>query len=154
MMSPPLDPMPTLKSEIAATAARMVVEELTMEEQIVAARTSYAYWAWEQYQTQVPADCPEVTKANANLFSPESEANEMRIRMAMREAKRHFVGQSGDYASSLERFKHTVHWRKVRLAEGKNETFLAVAVLVDGASSTYCFYCTMFALTTQCRSSP
>lgn len=80
----------------------MVVEELTEEEQNFAARTSYAYWAWEQNQT------PDGSSMDAG------EKNEVRIRMAMREARRHFVGQGADYDSAVERLKNSVQWREVR----------------------------------------
>jgi len=72
----------------------MVVDELTEEEQQIAARTSYAYWAAEQ-------------------LAP-NEDDTRRIRMAMREARRHYVGENGNYATALERFKRTLQWRKER----------------------------------------
>jgi hypothetical protein len=92
----------------------MVVEELTEEEQEVAARTSYAYWAWQQLRTPLAQDCPAAADDAAVSVSSDDDKDETRIRMAMREARRHFVGQAGDYDSALERFKKTLQWRKVR----------------------------------------
>ena len=73
---------------------RMVVECLTDEEQLIAARTSYAYWAMEQL-------CSDTTSSTS-------------IRMAMREARRHYVGENGDFDRALERFKRSLQWRKER----------------------------------------
>ena len=68
----------------------------------------------------VVKDCPVSSSADDadTAVSSDTEKNETRIRMAMREARRHFVGQGGDYDSALERFKRTVQWRKVRSAFG------------------------------------
>jgi hypothetical protein len=80
----------------------MVVEALSEQEQVIAASTSYAYWAWEKLQ-------PPDLKNDLN-----DDRKELRIRMAMREARRHFVGESGNYDAAIERLKHTVQWREVR----------------------------------------
>jgi hypothetical protein len=87
----------------------MVVEELSDEDQTIAAFTSYAYWAFEQI--------PTGTTTTTSTTDEESDATRkaMRIRMAMREARRHLVGQNGNYDVAVERFQHTVQWRKVRL---------------------------------------
>ena len=87
------------KIQMHATTAtlkkqRMVVECLTDEEQLIAARTSYAYWAMEQL-------CSDTTSSTS-------------IRMAMREARRHYVGANGDFDRALERFKRSLQWRKER----------------------------------------
>jgi CRAL/TRIO domain len=83
----------------------MVVEGISELEQCIAARTSYAFWAWEHLQVSSP-------DADAT-FPVETEFVEIRIQMAMREARRHYVGQSGDYESALARFKSTLEWREV-----------------------------------------
>ena len=83
----------------------MVEEELSVEEQQIAACTSYAYWAYEQYL--------KITEP-----SPPSEADldviqqSLRIQMAMREAHRHFVGQNYHYQNTVTRLKQTIQWRK------------------------------------------
>jgi len=77
---------------------RMVMDELTEDEQQIAARTSYAYWAWEQLHNDDDYD-----KDRSKC-----------IRMAMREARRHYVGEHGDYETALKRFKTTLKWRKER----------------------------------------
>jgi len=78
---------------------RMVIDDLTEQEQRIAACTSYAYWAREQ-RHQKQNNCDDV------------DDETKRVRMAMREARRHYVGQNGDYDSALERFKSTLQWRK------------------------------------------
>lgn len=80
----------------------MVVEALSEQEQATAASASYAYWAWEKTQ---PLD---------SGIDPKDK-EEVRIRMAMREARRHFVGQNGNYDVAVERLKHMVQWRQVRV---------------------------------------
>jgi hypothetical protein len=79
----------------------MVVEVLSEQEQAIAASASYAYWAWEKIQLLDSGRDPKDREA-------------VRIRMAMREARRHFVGQNGNYDVAVERLKHTVQWREVR----------------------------------------
>lgn len=82
----------------------MVEEELSVEEQHIAACTSYAYWAYEQYLK--------------NAEPPPSEADHdvvrqsLRIQMAMREAHRHYVGQNHQYQNTVTRLKQTIQWRK------------------------------------------
>ena len=79
---------------------RMVIDDLTEEEQRIAACTSYAYWAREQRHQQKQNNCDDV------------DDETKRVRMAMRAARRHYVGQNRDYDSALERFKSTLQWRK------------------------------------------
>ena len=81
-----------------------MVEELTEEEQEQAARTSYAYWAWEQIAATGDKAC-------------------VRLKMATKEACRHYRAQNGDYKSALEHLKATIHWRKVR-AQPRRMKFL------------------------------
>jgi CRAL/TRIO domain len=88
---------------------RMVVEELSDEDQTIAAFTSYAYWAFEQIPTGT------TTTTSTTVEESDATRKAMRIRMAMREARRHLVGQNGNYDVAVERFQHTVQWRKVRL---------------------------------------
>lgn len=89
------------------------MDELSDMEQSVAARTSYAFWAWEQLHSGA-STCPSSTQpSNKQSVSMENSTDEVRIRMAMREARRHLVGQDGDFASGLERFKNAILWRKV-----------------------------------------
>jgi hypothetical protein len=76
------------------------VEALSEQEQATAASSSYAYWAWEKIQ---PLD---------SGISPKDK-EEVRIRMAMREARRHLVGQNGNYDVAVERLRHTAQWREV-----------------------------------------
>jgi hypothetical protein len=84
----------------------MVVEGISELEQSIAARTSYAFWAWEHIRASSP---------DADVTLPlETEFAEIRVQMAMREARRHYVGQSGDYESALARFKSALEWREVR----------------------------------------
>lgn len=80
----------------------MVVEALSEQEQTAAASASYAYWAWDKVKP--PLDSGPDPK----------DKEEVRIRMAMREARRHFVGNNGNYAAAVERLKLTLQWREVR----------------------------------------
>lgn len=82
----------------------MVLESLSEQEQDAAASTSYAYWAWKKIQPSGPSSISKDSSLRDE---------EIRVRMAMREARRHFVGQNGNYEAAVERLKHTVHWRKV-----------------------------------------
>ena len=72
-----------------------MVEELTPEQQEVAARTSYAYWA-----------------ASVSENRP---SEQIRIRMAMREARRHLVGEDADYNKALESLRNTCQFREVSI---------------------------------------
>jgi len=94
----------------------MVVDELTEEEQELAANTSYAYWASVQLNSQPVEECPSEESAPANKLVVNDAT---RIRMATREARRHFVGQGGDYKSAVKRFKDAMQWRKVREKNAK-----------------------------------
>jgi hypothetical protein len=76
-------------------ASEELTQELTEEEKLLAARTSYAFWAWERLHPGVNDE--SIIK-----------------KMAAREARRHLLGVGGDYNSALERFRSTVQWRKVR----------------------------------------
>ena len=78
-------------SEEEETCRRMVLE-LTFHEQEIAARTSYAYWLYSL--TRVPSD-------------------ELRIRTAMKEARRHALRRT--YARGMESLRLSVKFREVRL---------------------------------------
>jgi hypothetical protein len=73
-----------------------MVEELGQEEQETAARTSYAYWIASSSDDK--NDCP---------------SDEIRIRMAMREARRHLVGEGGDEDKGLIALQYACSFRKV-----------------------------------------
>jgi hypothetical protein len=88
----------------------MVVEELSNEEQQIAAYTSYAYWAYE-----IIIKNNNKNHNNNNDDNDASQFNDLRIRMAMREAKRHYIGQNNNYHIALERLKSTIQWRNVGL---------------------------------------
>jgi len=74
-----------------------MIDELTVQEQELAARTSYAYWVAS-------------TSANKTDFS----TDETRIRMAMREARRHLVGAAGQRVQAMNSLLYTCDFRKVR----------------------------------------
>ena len=78
---------------------------LSLEEQQIAACTSYAYWAYVQYLQN--ADPPLPSEADHNVVH-----QSLRIQMAMREAHRHFVGQNYHYQNTVTRLKQTIQWRK------------------------------------------
>ncbi len=84
-----------------------MVESLTVEEQEIAARTSYTYWLVSSRE-----GCP---------------SEEARKRTAMKEARRHLVGEGGSYGKAIQRLKETCAFRKVRESFGK-----LIRVLVYG----------------------
>lgn len=102
-------PLNFLTQRTASCIQRMVVEELTEEEQELAANTSYAYWASVQLSRQPVKECPSASSVSTELVD-----NDTRIWMAMREARRHFVGEGGHYENAVRRFKNALQWRKVR----------------------------------------
>jgi len=71
-----------------------MVSELTEEEQEITARTSYAYWTASELKQ---AGCP---------------SEDIRMRMAMREARRHLVGE-GNYDKGLVALRACCAYRKV-----------------------------------------
>ena len=83
----------------------MVVEDLTAEEQQIAAGTSYAYWATQQLLR---------TTTSTHRLLPCDETISSAIRMATREARRHYVGENGNYERALLRLKRSLQWRKER----------------------------------------
>ena len=117
----------------------MVMEELSVEEQQIAARTSYVYWAYEQYRwvesttsvttvTSSPDD-ENGEKKNTDTTQEHNDNHHMstnqeqqqqqqqqqqellRIRMAMREAYRHYIAQNYHYTHAVQRLKQTIQWR-------------------------------------------
>ena len=74
--------------------------ELSLEEQELAACTSYAYWFFQTYYDVNPSE----EKTSSEL---------LRIRMAMREARRHLVGASLDEEAALDRLRSCLQHRKV-----------------------------------------
>lgn len=75
-----------------------MVNELTEQEQEIAARTSYAYWAASELKL---AGCP---------------SKDIRTRMAMREARRHLVGE-GSYDKGLIALRECCAFRIVSFKE-------------------------------------
>jgi hypothetical protein len=105
-LAPPLDA--TVIEEILAypgpfrdheeeEECRRMVNELTLEEQEIAARVSYAYWLVST--TKEHNDCP---------------SEELRIRSAMKAARRTFVGEGGNYKKALEQLRNSCKFRQVR----------------------------------------
>jgi hypothetical protein len=75
------------------TCRRLVEEELSEEEKDITAKTSYAYWY-------------VVTKTKEML--EESVGTEM----AMKEARRHLVGEHGNYEKTLDAMRKAIQFRK------------------------------------------
>lgn len=71
-----------------------MIEDLTDEEQELAARTSYTYWFASQVMSR-PSD------------------ERVRTQMAMREARRHLVGERNDYKKGLAALRKSCMYRKV-----------------------------------------
>lgn len=78
-----------------AKLLQRLVESLSSEEQEIAACTSYAYWFAQTYhQDQSPAD-------------------DIRLRMAMREARRHLVKARHNETNALTHLCAGIQYRKV-----------------------------------------
>jgi hypothetical protein len=75
------------------TCRRLVEEELSEEEKDITAKTSYAYWY-------------VVTKTKERL------AESVRTEMAMKEARRHLVGEAGNYETALDAIRKAIKFRK------------------------------------------
>ena len=84
-----------------------MVESLSEEEIVEAAYTSYAYWVKENVYDN------ETTEEEENNNNNNDTTN-LRIKIAMKEARRHYVGQSGNVEIALQNMKNTLAWRKVR----------------------------------------
>ena len=79
------------------SVCQKLVSSLTLEEQEIAARTSYAYWL-------------------ASMRSKEPLPDDFRIKTAMREACRHMDGK-GDFKFTLNMLKKTIAFRVARKIE-------------------------------------
>jgi hypothetical protein len=75
---------------------RRMVEELPEELLTYAANTSYAYW----YLALEPESCP---------------SEEVKVAMAMREARRHLNYMNGDYEKALQNMIESCEYRKVSM---------------------------------------
>ena len=84
------------RSEEGKMICQRMVQELPEELVQYAANTSYAYW----YLALEPETCP---------------SEEVKIAMAMREARRHFNYMGGDYDKALTNFMESCEYRKVSL---------------------------------------
>ena len=82
------------RDQAEKTLCQRMVEELTEEEQEIAACTSYAYWV----ASISHSDCPSA---------------DTRKRMAMKEARRHLIAEKGVYKVALDRLRETLRFRKV-----------------------------------------
>jgi hypothetical protein len=91
---------PWIASSSDETICRRLVEDLTQEDQETAARTSYAYWVASSSDDQHA--CP---------------SDETRIQMAMREARRHLVGEGGQEDKALLSLRAACSFRKVSECE-------------------------------------
>jgi hypothetical protein len=91
---------PWIASSSDETICRHLVEDLTQEEQEIAARTSYAYWVASSLKDKHA--CP---------------SDETRTRMAMREARRHLVGEGGQEDKALLSLRAACSLRKVSECE-------------------------------------
>ena len=72
-----------------------MVESLEDDEIEIAARTSYSYWV------------------KVVILQSDTIDQDLRIRVAMREARRHYVGCNDNYETAFVNFKSTIKWRKV-----------------------------------------
>ena len=85
-----LDYPGSFESDDDQSACSRLVESLTPSEQELAACVSYAYW------------------------SSDRKTEDVRKRTAMKEAKRHYLGEGRDFDKALERLRQTCSFREVR----------------------------------------
>jgi len=115
-------PGPYANAEEEAACLKMI-QELSEEDQEVAARTSYAYWAYTVGKgTENNEFCSQRNKVNEKQHAGMEFTNgnitishvhlQMRQRMAMREARRHLVGEGGKYENGLITLQKTIEFRK------------------------------------------
>lgn len=105
------------------SACQKMIQELSEEDQEVAARTSYAYWVYTVGKGAENNECC----SQGNNFNGKQHAStevshgnsttnharrQMRQRMAMREARRHLVGEGGKYEKGLVSLQKTIEFRK------------------------------------------
>jgi hypothetical protein len=83
------------RSDEKGTCQRLV-EELPEDLVELCANTSYAYW----YLARQPDSCP---------------SEEVKVAMAMREARRHLAYMAGDYEKAYANLKESLEYRKVNI---------------------------------------
>ncbi|KAL7578203.1 hypothetical protein ACA910_012631 [Epithemia clementina (nom. ined.)] len=87
----------TFESEDDEAACKKLVKELSSEEQEIAATSSYAYWL--------------ATIATKDDLGLALNRDEIRMRFAIREARRHYVGQDRDFNKALAFMKEAISLR-------------------------------------------
>lgn len=93
--------------------SKRMVHELTVDEQETAARTSYAYWCWSQSRAQEQTLVgSEDDNDSGSIREDQRDPGALRVQMALREARRHYVGELFDYPSALKRLRQTCQFRK------------------------------------------
>jgi hypothetical protein len=83
---------------------------LTEEEQELAAQSSYSYWLFSKRRHPAQNAC---ATDELNGDSNTSGAA-FRLRLAMREARRHLVAENDDFTLALDRLRGACHYRKVK----------------------------------------
>ena len=122
-----------------------LVQALSDNEQIAAARTSYAYWYLEsggggggggQRQQSLQNDhaCSNTSIDNDDNNNNDSTrkydvSSNRRVKMAMREARRHLRAEKYDFDAALHRLQETCKYRMVSLEIGVC-TYVCVCVCV------------------------
>lgn len=110
------DPGSYESTEQRTICHQIITKELTVEEQEIAACTSYAYW-WTVVQKCNSRGCTTphtiTTTLSASTSAEEEESSERRIRMAMKEARRHWVGCDGNYELTVQSLREMCRFRKV-----------------------------------------
>jgi CRAL/TRIO domain len=100
-----------------------LVESLTPEQAEAAANTSYAYWLHHhQYQYCQQAQCaeqPEISSSDDDDTPTPTDGkdednnnhDELRMKFAMKEARRHYVGEKKNFDKALEALTETITFR-------------------------------------------
>jgi CRAL/TRIO domain len=106
-----------------------LVSELTPAQLEVAARTSYAYWLSTRGGNQI-ASGSDVQEESASCLGVDDHHHETnRMKSAMREARRHYLGEHRNYEKALASLREAcdfrIEWKLDLLREiGQSSTFL------------------------------
>ena len=94
-----------------------MVESLTADEQKAAARTSYAYWYLEREGKRNGQQGGSSSSCNTSINDDDNDEFDFdvatRMKMAMKEARRHLRAENNDFDTALHRLQETCQYRMV-----------------------------------------
>jgi CRAL/TRIO domain len=86
-----------------------LVDSLTAEQAEAAANTSYAYWLHHHHTQTRYSEQPESSSNDDD--NNNNKNDELRIKFAMIEARRHYVGEKKNFVKALEALTETINFR-------------------------------------------